>query len=90
MVLRLGIAVWSALRKDAGCRDGAGTPPRSADRIQAPPPGEAGAHQRLVRSARGDRQEDSVPIERFAIIDSTLREGEQFSNAHFKIGRAHV
>jgi homocitrate synthase len=24
-----------------------------------------------------------VPIERFAIIDSTLREGEQFSNAHF-------
>ena len=24
-----------------------------------------------------------MPIERFAIIDSTLREGEQFSNAHF-------
>jgi homocitrate synthase len=24
-----------------------------------------------------------VPVERFAIIDSTLREGEQFSNAHF-------
>src|SRR3979411_3191863 len=26
---------------------------------------------------------DGVPIDRFAIIDSTLREGEQFSNAHF-------
>ena len=25
----------------------------------------------------------AVPVERFAIIDSTLREGEQFSNAHF-------
>ena len=24
-----------------------------------------------------------MPVERFAIIDSTLREGEQFSNAHF-------
>jgi homocitrate synthase len=24
-----------------------------------------------------------VPVDRFAIIDSTLREGEQFSNAHF-------
>ena len=24
-----------------------------------------------------------MPLERFAIIDSTLREGEQFSNAHF-------
>src|SRR5207245_4525328 len=31
-----------------------------------------------------DRVEEArVPIERFAIIDSTLREGEQFSNAHF-------
>jgi homocitrate synthase len=28
-------------------------------------------------------EEDRVPVERFAIIDSTLREGEQFSNAHF-------
>jgi homocitrate synthase len=27
--------------------------------------------------------EEGVPIERFAIIDSTLREGEQFSAAHF-------
>jgi len=25
----------------------------------------------------------AVPVEQFAIIDSTLREGEQFSNAHF-------
>src|SRR5436189_5412960 len=25
----------------------------------------------------------NMPVERFAIIDSTLREGEQFSNAHF-------
>ena len=24
-----------------------------------------------------------MPVERFAIIDSTLREGEQFSSAHF-------
>jgi homocitrate synthase len=24
-----------------------------------------------------------MPVERFAIIDSTLREGEQFSNAHY-------
>jgi len=29
------------------------------------------------------RLEVRVPVERFAIIDSTLREGEQFSNAHF-------
>src|SRR3989442_8371990 len=29
------------------------------------------------------KEEVRVPIERFAIIDSTLREGEQFSNAHF-------
>ena len=27
--------------------------------------------------------EEHMPIERFAIIDSTLREGEQFSNANF-------
>ena len=32
---------------------------------------------------RATDREGSVPIERFAIIDSTLREGEQFSNAHF-------
>src|SRR2546428_455128 len=29
------------------------------------------------------KEEVRVPVEHFAIIDSTLREGEQFSNAHF-------
>src|SRR5256712_5274593 len=29
------------------------------------------------------KEEVRVPIERFAIIDSTLREGEEFPNAHF-------
>src|SRR3977135_4497471 len=32
--------------------------------------------------ARGER-DVAMPVEQFAIIDSTLREGEQFSNAHF-------
>ena len=27
------------------------------------------------------QEEEGMPVERFAIIDSTLREGEQFSNA---------
>src|SRR5258705_12527823 len=35
-----------------------------------------------ARSARVER-DVAMPVERFAIIDSTLREGEQFSNAHF-------
>src|SRR5437899_5981564 len=82
-VIRLGIASWSAFRKGAGCRDGEGTPPRSADRSRASIDGRG-----LVRvSATGlfvaHRGRNGVPIEQFAIIDSTLREGEQFSNAHF-------
>jgi len=36
------------------------------------------AHQLFVARGRKD-----MPVERFAIIDSTLREGEQFSSAHF-------
>jgi len=45
MVIRLGIVVWSAFRKGAVCRDGEGTPPRSADRSRASiETSEAGAH----------------------------------------------
>jgi hypothetical protein len=43
--IRLGIVVWSAFRKGAVCRDGEGTPPRSADRSRASiSTSEAGAH----------------------------------------------
>src|SRR2546421_9298843 len=45
--IRLGIVIWSAFRKGAGCRDGEGTPPRSADRIRA-----STARRRLVRMWR--------------------------------------
>jgi homocitrate synthase len=43
------------------------------------------AHRAFLFEELGGRsaQGGIVPIERFAIIDSTLREGEQFSNAHF-------
>jgi homocitrate synthase len=37
--------------------------------------------------ARKREQEAGVPIDRFAIIDSTLREGEQFARANFSTGQ---
>src|ERR1700682_2690903 len=82
--IRLGIVSWSAVRKGAGCRDGEGTPPRSADRSRASiSTSEAGAHVARPAFFVAQVGRNGVPIERFAIIDSPLPEGGQFSNAPF-------
>jgi homocitrate synthase len=41
----------------------------------------------FVVPAHSERKEDDVPIDRYAIIDSTLREGEQFAKASFSTGQ---
>jgi homocitrate synthase len=41
----------------------------------------------FVLAAQSRRKEEDVPIDRFAIIDSTLREGEQFAKTNFSTGQ---
>jgi homocitrate synthase len=91
-VIGFAITGWLVHRKETGCRP-RGDPGskryratklrlRLGVRVRA-----AGllcwSPATLSRRVKKTGGTHGMPVERFAIIDSTLREGEQFSNAHF-------